>query len=75
MRYQLSMENFRGQCYNGASSMLGKTSVVEVELQKLQPKANYTDCHAHSLSLFVKDVTKNVKILGDTMGLQEKSLF
>ena len=24
-RYQVSMENFRGQCYDGASNMLGKT--------------------------------------------------
>ena len=67
-RYQLSMENFRGQCYDGARNMFGKTSGVAVELQKLQPKANYTHCHAHSLSLSVKDVTKKVKILGDTMG-------
>ena len=36
-------------------------------LQKLQPKANYTHCYEHSLSLSVKDVTKKVKILGDTM--------
>ena len=57
-RYQLSMENFRGQCYDGASNMLGKTSEIAVELQKLQPKANYTHCHAQSLSLSVKDVTK-----------------
>ena len=63
-RYQLSMENFRVQCYNGASNMLGKTSGVAVKLQKLHPKANYTHCHAHSLSLSVK-----VKILGDTMGI------
>ena len=34
----------------------------------LQPKVNYTHCHAHSLSLSVKDVTKKVKILGDFMG-------
>ena len=66
--YQLSMENFRGQCYDGASNMLGKTSRVAVELKNLQPKANYTHCHAHSFSLSVKDVTKKVKILGDIMG-------
>ena len=62
------MENFRGQCYDGASNMLGKTSGVAVELQKLQIKANYTHCHAHSLSLSVKDVNKKLKFLGDTMG-------
>ena len=47
--YQLSMENFRGQCYDGSSNMLGKTPGVAVELKKLQPKANYTHCHAHAL--------------------------
>ena len=67
-RCQLSMENVRGQCYDGASNMLGKTSVVSEELQKLQPKVNYTHCHAHSFSLSVKDITKKVKTLGDTMG-------
>ena len=67
MRYQLSMENFRDQCYDGASNMLKKTSGVAVELQKLQPKANYTHCHVHSLYVSVKDATKKVKILGDTM--------
>ena len=61
------MENFRGQCYDGASNMLKKTSGVAVELQKLQPKANYTHCHVHSLSVSIKDATKKVKILGDTM--------
>ena len=66
------MENFQDQCYDGASNMLIKTSGVAVELQKLQPKTNYTHCHAHSLSLPVKDVTKKVKILGDTMGTARK---
>ena len=47
--------------------MLRKTSGVAVELQKLQPKANYTHCHVHSLSISIKDATKKVKILGDTM--------
>ena len=47
--------------------MLKKTSGVAVELQKLQPKANYTHCHVHSLYVSVKNATKKVKILGDTM--------
>ena len=50
------------------TNMLRKISGVAVELPKLQPKANYTHCHAHFLSLFLKDVTKKPKILGDTMG-------
>ena len=53
-RYQLSMENFRGQCYDGASNMLGKTSGVAVELQKLQPKAHCQILHTvmHTPSLY-----------------------
>ena len=47
---------------------VGKMSVVAVELQWLLEKANYTHCHAHILSFSVKELTKNVKILGDTLG-------
>ena len=36
--------------------------------KKIQLKANYTHCHAHSIYLSVKDVIKKVKILGNTMG-------
>ena len=48
--------------------MLGKSSGVAVQIKDLQPRAHYTHCHAHSLSLSVKDVTKSIKILKDTMG-------
>ena len=36
------------------------------------PKAHCTHCHAHSLSLSVKDVIKNTKILRDNMGTAEE---
>ena len=67
-RYRLSLDALRGQCYDGASNMLGKSSGVAVQLQAIQPRAPYTHCHAHSLSLSVKDVTKSITILRDTMG-------
>lgn len=67
-RYQLNLNMCRGQCYDGASNMLGKSSGVAVQLRNLQPLAVETHCHAHSLSLSVKDTTKHVKILRDTMG-------
>ena len=47
--------------------MLGKSSSVTTEILTEQPKANDTHCHAHSLSFLVKDITKNTKILQDTM--------
>ena len=67
-RYRLSLDALRGQCYDGESNMLGKSSGVAVQLQAIQPRAPYTHCHAHSLSLSVKDVTKSITILRDTMG-------
>lgn len=67
-RYQLDLNQCRGQCYDGASNMLGKHSGVAVQIRELQELALETHCHAHSLSLSVKDTTKNIKILRDTMG-------
>ena len=67
-RYQLTLDKYRGQCYDGASNMLGKSSGVAKQLRVIQPLAPETHCHAHSLSLSVKDTTKNVTIMRDTMG-------
>lgn len=67
-RYQLNPDLCRGQCYDGASNMLGKSSGVAVQIRELQPLALEMHCHAHSLSLSVKDTTKHIKILRDTMG-------
>ena len=50
----------------GASSMLGRTSGVAMQIQDVQKKAHPTHCHAHSLSLSVKDATSHCKIFSDT---------
>ena len=67
IRLQLSFQYCRGQCYDGASNMLGKRSGVAKRIQDIQPKAKPTHCHGHSLSLGVKDATKNCQILSDAM--------
>ena len=67
VRLQLSLSYCRGQCYDGASNMLGNRSGVAKHIQECQPKAHPTHCHGHSLSLGVKDATKNCKILSDAM--------
>lgn len=48
--------------------MLGKNSGVAPHILALQPKAFVTHCHVHSLSLGVKSLVKNCKLLFDTMG-------
>lgn len=59
IRLQLSFQYCRGQWYDGANNMLGKRSGVAKRIQDIQPKAKPTHCHGHSLSLSVKDATKN----------------
>ena len=68
LRLQLSLENCRGQTYDGASNMVGRKSGVATQITAIQPKALATHCHGHSVSLSVKDVTSQCKLLRDTMG-------
>ena len=66
LRFQLSLQLGRGQCFNGASNMLGKRSGVVIQIYKEEPKAHYTThCHWHSLNLSIKDVTRSSKIFSD----------
>ena len=58
IRFQFHFDKCRGQCYDGASNMLGKKSGVVMQIKELQPKAHYTHCHGHSISHSVKEVTK-----------------
>ena len=67
LRTQISLDNCRGQCYDGASNMLGKKSGVAKQILDIQPKVFATHCYCHSLSLSVKETTKKSKILSDTM--------
>ena len=67
LQTQISLDNCRGQCYDGASNMFGKKLGVAKQILDIQPKAFATHCHCHSLSLSVKEATKQSKILSDTM--------
>ena len=68
LHLNLSLQNCRGQTYDGANNMMGKRSGVATQIQSLQPKAIITQCHGHSLSLAVKDLTSSCPVLSNTMG-------
>ena len=72
IRLQLSLNECRGQCYDGATNMLGKNSGVATRIQSIQPKAHITHCHCYSLSLSLKDTTKESKLLADTMDVSKE---
>jgi hypothetical protein len=67
LRMNLRIENCRGQCYDGASSMSGVKSGVAVRLMLIEPRALYTHCYGHALNLAVQDSVKHLTIMEDTL--------
>ena len=69
IRLNLSLENCRGQTYDGASNMMGKKSGLSTQIFAEQPKAVTIQCQGHSLSLSVKSLTNECDILRDTLSV------
>ena len=67
LRMDLRIENCRGQCYDGASTMAGHKSGVAKGIMELEPRALYTHCYGHALNLAVQDSIKHVKLMKDTL--------
>ena len=67
VRFQLSFSSLRGQTYDGASNMIGAKSGVATQIKAIEPNALETHCHAHSVSLAVKETTTKSKVLRDTL--------
>ena len=51
--WQLSASNIRGQTYDGAGAMAGKSRGAAARIQEAFPKAIYTHCAAHAPNLCV----------------------
>ena len=66
-RVNMTITKLRGQCYDGASSMSGHKSGVAAVLQSEKPRAVYTHCYGHALSLACSDAMKNCKIMNDAL--------
>ena len=49
----LSLNELRGQGYDGASTMAGERSGVQKKIRDKQKKALYTHCAGHSLILLL----------------------
>lgn len=64
LRFNLSINQCRGQCYDGASNMSGKTTV---QIMSEEPHALYTHCYGHALNLALGDTIKQLKLLQDAL--------
>ena len=67
LRMNLSLNNCRGQCYDGASNMSGCKNGVSKQISDKEPKAIYTHCYGHALNLAVGDTMKQSKIMRDAL--------
>lgn len=63
MRLNLSVKKVRGQCYDGASTMAGCRSGLAKRLRDEEPRAVYTHCYGHSLSLAAGDAVKGSAVM------------
>ena len=59
----LTLAKARGQCYDGASNMCGIRSGVAKQIQDEEPRALFTHCYGHSLSLAASDTIKKCKTM------------
>ena len=69
MRLQLPLTKVRGQCYDGCSTMAGARGGVatNTKIRELEPKALFTHCTGHALSLSVNDTIKQFSIMKDCL--------
>ncbi|XP_065900823.1 zinc finger MYM-type protein 1-like [Dysidea avara] len=63
----LSINQCRGQAYDGASNMSGINNGVQALFKAEVEQALYVHCLAHSLNLCLKDVTKTCDMIRDVL--------
>ena len=63
----LRIENVRGHCYDGASTMAGEKTGVAIQIKALNSKCLYTHCFGRALNLAVADAIKSVKCISDSL--------
>lgn len=64
----LSIQNIRGQCYDGAASMRGSYKGVQSRIRSENKFAIYVHCYAHILNLCLVDLSKQSSFVRNTFG-------
>ncbi|XP_046863323.1 52 kDa repressor of the inhibitor of the protein kinase-like [Xenia sp. Carnegie-2017] len=62
----LSIDDCRGQGYDGAGSVPGCTNGLAAQILKLNPKALYTHCYSHRLNLSICD-SLSIRVVNDML--------
>ena len=69
LRLNLPLENARGQCYDGCSTMTEGKNGVAAQIKRENPKWLLTHCFCHALNLACGDTIRNVSFLEDTLDI------
>lgn len=64
-RFDLNVNNCRGQAYDGATTMSGEIGGVQAKIRDIEPRAVYGHCMAHKLELSLQDIMRVVPSLRD----------
>ena len=67
IRLGISMDRLRGYCFDGASNMSGRISGLQKRLGDVCEGALYVHCSNHSLDLTLQEVSKEVRLVADTL--------
>ena len=60
LRFAIPLQNSRGQCYDGASNMVGLESGLATQILDMSPKAFLIHSFAHVLNLSVIDMVRQI---------------
>jgi len=60
--WELNMDTFCGQGYDGAGSMVGKRRGIAARIMNKYPKALYTHCVSHILNLCIVEATSIIDV-------------
>lgn len=63
----LKLNKFRGQCYDGCSTISGHKNGLVIQIKEEEKRAIYTYCYAHPLNLAIGDTMKNSNLFKHTI--------
>ena len=66
-RMDIPLTDCRGQCYDGASNMVGAKTGVATRIKEIEPRALLTHCYGHALQLAVSDTIRAIKLMRDIL--------
>ena len=65
--FEIPFAKIRGHCYDGCNTMAGSRSGVAAKIQENEPRAVFTYCYGHALSLSVSDTVKRSSVMRDCL--------